>query len=251
MKKKILCAILSVILTFSVFSLGACKKKNNDKQNNDVNRENSSEVNSFLNLEHIDPTDDKLADEETSEIESESEKAETPAPQKSLKFSSYGNGTCAVSGIGDITDLCIVIPEKSPAGDIVTSIDDLAFYGNKNIRTVQIPSTVTRIGTRAFGNCIALVYISVDATNIAFRDIDGVLYCADLSTLLHYPAASGASSIEIPSEVRRISDMAFYNCDNLKTVYYNGSYEDWGKIEIGQLNYGLFTASISCSGSGK
>ena len=78
MKKKILCTILSAILIFSALSLGACKKKNDDKQNNDINRENSSEVNSFVNLEHITPTDNNNRNEETSEIESESEKQEAP-----------------------------------------------------------------------------------------------------------------------------------------------------------------------------
>ena len=242
---------MAAVTVLCMFTFVACKKGDTPASSDDINRENSSEAGSFVNLEHIIPVESEKDDQKPIETEAETEKKKEPVPQKSLKFTSYGNGTCAVSGIGDITDLCVVIPEKSPSGDIVTSIDDLAFYGNKTIRTVQIPSTVTRIGTRAFGNCLALVYISVDATNIAFCDLDGVLYSSDLSTLLHYPAASGASSVEIPFEVKHISDMAFYNCSNLKTVYYNGSFEDWGKIEIGQLNYGLFTASISCAGSGK
>ena len=191
---------------------------------------------------------------EQSEDNTEAQTEKEPEPvvvQKSLKFTSYGNGTCAVSGIGNITDSCVIIPEKSPSGDIVTSIDDLAFYGNKTIKTIQIPSTVTRIGSRAFGNCPELVYISVDESNIAFCDIEGVLYSYDRSVLIHYPAASGASSIEIPSNLKRIEDMAFYNCDNLKTIIYDGSYENWGKIEVGELNYGIISASISCLRGGK
>ena len=40
-------------------------------------------------------------------------------------------------------------------------------------------------------------------------------------------------------------------CEELKTIYYSGSLADWGRLDIGEMNYGLYTASISCSDSGK
>ena len=246
--KKIICGGIVAALIVGIVSLYACRKHNNQSNNNTNN--NSNEANTLMDLEHITPinTEETTTEEPT---ETETEEVTEPIIVKSLKFTSYGNGTCAVSGIGDITDSCVIIPERSPEGDIVISIDDLAFYGNKTIKTLQIPSTVTRIGARAFGNCLTLVYISVDTSNIAFCDIDGVLYSSDLSTLIHYPAASGASSIEIPSELKEIKDMAFYNCDNLKTIIYDGTYDGWGKIAVGELNYGLISAAISCTRGGK
>ena len=36
---------------------------------------------------------------------------------------------------------------------------------------------------------------------------------------------------------------AFYNCSSLKTVYYAGTADDWAKIDIGDYNYGLFSAT--------
>ena len=268
--KRILCALLSVSLVIGILSLSACKKKKGDGASNDASNNNPGEVNTFVDLEHSSPitpdgtdtleeteikteaTTAAQTEQTTEEVtEAETEKAPEPVVIKSLKFTSYGNGTCTVSGIGDITDLCVIIPEKSPEGDIVTSIDSAAFYGNQTIKTVQIPSTVTRIGERAFGNCTSLVYISVDTSNIVFCDIAGVLYSADLTTLIHYPAASGSIAIEIPSSLKRIADMAFYNCDNLREIVYDGSYEGWGKIEVGELNYGIISASVSCLRGGK
>ena len=255
---------MSATLIIGIISLGACGKKKTDNTDNDAENNNSSEVNTYVNLELTSPikeeetetteetkTESVTETEAETEIESETEKAPEPIVVKSLKFTSFGNGTCAVSGIGDITDPCVIIPERSPEGDIVISIDSLAFYSNKAIKTVQIPSTVTKIGAKAFGNCSSLVYISVDTSNIAFCDIEGVLYSSDLTTLIHYPAASGATSIEIPSDLKRIEDMAFYNCDNLREIVYDGSYESWGKIEVGELNYGIISASISCLRGGK
>ncbi len=44
-----------------------------------------------------------------------------------LEFTSNGDGTCYVSGIGSCTDTDIIIPSTSPDGDSVTSIGDWAF----------------------------------------------------------------------------------------------------------------------------
>ena len=42
--------------------------------------------------------------------------------------------------------------------------------------------------------------------------------------------------IVIPKDVVAIRYGAFDGCSNLKTVYYTGSKEEWGKISIGQNN---------------
>lgn len=255
MKKGYLRALSFVIILAMSVALGtACAKKNNGNASLD----NSGEKNTYdalkdLSFEettraHIEEKTEAVTEAPTEKI---TEKAPEPVVQKTLKFTSFGNGTCAVSGIGSCDDLCIVIPERSPDGDVVTSIEDMAFYGNDEIKTVQIPSTVSRIGSRAFGGCTSLVYISADSQNKSFCDVDGVLYSADMTSIIHYPASSAASSINIPQSVKRVEDMAFYDCTALKTICFEGALSDWGKIDIGELNYGLFTASISCTGSGK
>lgn len=179
----------------------------------------------------------------------EKTEAETKAPaiEENLEFTSFGNGTCYVSGIGKCKDTCIIIPERSPDGDIVTSIGEKVFYNNKNIKAIQISSTVTSIGNMAFGGCSSLVYISVDSENRAFCDINGVLYSIDLKELIAYPANCGASSIELSKKLSSIADMAFYSCDNLTSIRFGGSLADWGKIDIGEMNYGLYTAALICS----
>ena len=110
----------------------------------------------------------------------------------------------------------------------------------------MIPSTVSVIGDMAFADCSELVYIAVDESNKMFTDIGGILYSADLSRIVAYPAANGASSIALPASVKTIAPMAFYGCDSLKTIHYDGSFEDWSKITVGDMNYSLYTASIVC-----
>ena len=254
MKKTLRIIALAAALLLCLSSIVACsKKKNGENGSTEKKLENATEVGTYKDPEYLAPIETEEETEKKTEKETEAvtEKKPDPTPEKSLKFTSFGNGTCSVSGIGTCEDSCVVIPERSPDGDIVTSIDEKAFFGNTDIKAFQIPSTLTSIGNMAFGGCTSLVYISVDKANKAFCDVDGILYSADKSTLIHYPASCGASSLTLSAKVRRISDMAFYDCDTLKTIYYGGTLQDWGKIDIGDMNYGLYTASISCADSGK
>ena len=172
-----------------------------------------------------------------------------PAP--SLDYVSHGNGTCSVSGVGNITDSYITIPLRSPDGDVVTSIEEKAFCGNEFIRAVEIPSTISYIGDMAFADCPELVYLSVDKDNKTFCDVGGILFTADMTRILAYPSASGASTISLPSSLLKIAPMAFFECNNLKTIEYQGTAAQWSKITIDEMNYGLFVASIICTDTAK
>ncbi|MBE6583519.1 MAG: hypothetical protein E7649_00865 [Ruminococcaceae bacterium] len=188
--------------------------------------------------------------EDTTESETETD-AVTPEPVPSLQYYSYGNGTCCVVGIGTYTDQSVIIPAKSPSGDIVTCIEARAFFENESIRTVQIPSTVTSIGDMAFGGCSNLVYIMVDSSNRVYRDIDGVLYSADRTVLISYPAANQAQTLTLSAKITSIADMALYNCTNLQSIVFDGSPADWEKLQIGSMNYTLYSAAVTFTGSGK
>ena len=175
-----------------------------------------------------------------------SEPTEEPTPiAGTLAFSSNGNGTCTLLGLGSCTDLCITVPEYSPAGDRVTAIAPRAFYNCLSLTAIQIPATVTNIGELAFGACDNLMYISVSDANLYYCDIDGILYTADLFSLLFYPPMRAGSSVSIPSMTAEIADMAFLNCAYLTHVDYEGSAEEWEQIDIGIKNYSLTAASKS------
>ncbi len=177
------------------------------------------------------------------ETETQTE-AETET-EPSLKYFSYGNGTCAVAGIGDIKDAYVLIPEKSPSGDIVTSIDSKAFYDNTSIIAVHVPSTVMSIGEKAFGGCSALVYISVDDANKSFTAVNGILYSKDKTKLILFPSANTSSELTISINVTEICDMAFFSTPNLKQIKYGGTVKDWANIKVGDQNYGLYSASMT------
>ena len=170
---------------------------------------------------------------------------EPPLPLESLLFSSNGDGTCRLIGIGTNTDACVVIPDYSPSGDRVVEIAPRALYGTATVTAIQIPASVRVIGELAFANCQNLIYISVNAQNPAFCDLDGVLYTSDLRVLLLYPPMRAGSSATIKDSTGEIAPMAFYRCAYLSHVAYLGSAEDWERISIGSQNYSLIAASKS------
>ena len=69
-----------------------------------------------------------------------------------LKYTSLGDGTCSVSGMGSCTDTSLVIPAASPSGERVVSIDASAF-ADKAIASVIIADSVTEAGIDAFKGC--------------------------------------------------------------------------------------------------
>ena len=248
-------AVTAVSLTL-VICLHACSFTKDDtptKAPVEVNPEESTKEDNSSIYEpptYQSPSNDE--EKTTKEEEMTTDEVTTEKiPEKSLSYSSNGNGTCSVTGIGNITDSCIIIPERSPDGDVVTGIIDKAFYENKNVNAIQIPSTVTHIGQMAFGGCTSLIYISVNSNNRSFVDKNGVLYTADMEKLIHYPALKGDSTLTLPKTIISISDMAFYNCNSLEYINFEGNMSDWAKIRIGEYNYGLFAVSVSCADSKK
>ena len=55
------------------------------------------------------------------------------------------------------------------------------------------------------------------------------------------------TSITIPESVTSIEEYAFYNCNSLKDVIYNGTMAQWNRIWVGGANERLREATIHCT----
>ncbi len=193
-----------------------------------------------------------------------------PTGSQGLSFSSRGDGTCELVGIGSCTDRDIVIPDESPDGDRVTAIAGSAFIGCKTIDSVKLPAGISVIGDYAFyassiksitltpkirtlgecafANCVYLTAINVDSSNDSFCSIDGVLFNKDKSVLITYPSGKTSETYTIRRGVGKISNAAFLNCGSLKKIVFNGSPEEWSAIEIGANNTTLINVGITFAG---
>ena len=190
-----------------------------------------------------------------------------------LEYRSVGDGKCEVSGPGSFKGGELKIPDKSPDGETVIGIGDSAFLGVSSFKNVVIPESVgyigayafygsgletvdisdgvDKIGECAFANCRALTRINVGSGNANYTDMDGVLYSQDKSEIVCYPSGRENSSFTVRSGVTVIHKMAFYGCEALKSVNYNGTEEEWDKIKIGASNDSLTSLRINFPNSDK
>ena len=162
----------------------------------------------------------------------------TTLASSGLTFASAGDGTCSVAGMGSCVDTCLIIPDKSPSGDVVTAIETGAFAGNTAINAVQIPAGVSRIGDGAFAGCASLSYISVSNGNGVYCDVGGMLYTLDKTTLLCVPAGNKQSSLTVTLQVTDIAPRATEGCKFTK-ILFEGTAEQWKKISVGASNDAL------------
>ena len=152
----------------------------------------------------------------------------------------------SVTSIGDgAFDYCssltsIVIPNS------VTSIGSLAFDSCDSLTSVVIGNSVTSIGSAAFYNCSSLT--SIEIPNSVTSIGDGAFYGCDSLTSIVIPNSvtsigmgafeycTSLTSVVIGDSVTSIGSYAFSSCSSLTNVYYNGTKEDWAKINISSTN---------------
>jgi hypothetical protein len=82
---------------------------------------------------------------------------------------------------------------------------------------VIIPRSVSSIGASAFGFCSSLSTISVDALNLFFSSIDGVLFDKSQTRLIQCPGGK-TGTYTVPNGVTNVQDSAFASCVNLTRV---------------------------------
>ncbi len=130
------------------------------------------------------------------------------------------SGELTVSGTGDLsavpidgasepwqayTDRILTVAIENG----VTTVGSGVFAGCTNLRLVSIPVSVTELDLNAFSGCSSLACFEVAAGNAVYASAGGVLFSADKSRLLSYPAAKAGSSYTVPGTVGTIDRYAF------------------------------------------
>ncbi len=132
----------------------------------------------------------------------------SPKPSEGLEFTSNGDGTCALTGIGTCTSTDLVIPTHSPEGDLVTSIGKSAFnigYKKGVLTSVIIPDSVKSIESAAFCNNPKIKSVTLH---------EGLLSIGDMA----FGSCKSLTEIVIPSSVTSIGEWGFCGCESLKRV---------------------------------
>lgn len=137
-------------------------------------------------------------------------------------------GGCPVTEIAPRAFSFLGTVEEITLPEGIQTVGEQAFYGTP-LSKVTIPSTVENIGPEAFAFCGNLSEIAVTSGNRYYTSEDGVLYTADMTTLLRVPPRAvpePAPSAEItyrssyilPAGVTAIAEDAFLGCTGLGAI---------------------------------
>lgn len=101
----------------------------------------------------------------------------------------------------------------------VTAIDENAFYQNDVLEKLVLSPNLDSLEEGfAFGSFTALQDIVLPSKNEKFCTVDGVLFNADTTVLICYPAGKMLNEYWMPKSVREIGYGAFYGCSTKKLV---------------------------------
>lgn len=100
----------------------------------------------------------------------------------------------------------------------VTTIPDNAFYKCAYLTTIEVPASVTTIGSSSvFIGCTGLTSITVDGNNERFTAEDGILYNKNKTEVLICPQGM-SGEVKLPDSVTEIGSSAFAGCIKLTGV---------------------------------
>ena len=100
-------------------------------------------------------------------------------------------------------------------------IDMGAFKDCSKLERFTLPSCLTKIDSYLFGGCTSLSYIDLK-------------YLGNLEEICTsaFDDCSNISFLYLPGSIKKISDQAFGDCKKLDGFYYNGTQDDWSKVEV-------------------
>ena len=180
----ILCAVVSLSVLTAIVRWGTA---NSDKAMGEA-APNSPNYNA--------PAEDKedcMPPETEETVTLPDESARVPAgkvstDQHGLRYQSYGNGTCILTGcLGNEPLTALHIPDYSPDGDVVAYIDGYTFRGQLSLREVTLPAGLREFDHKTFPMDAPIYRLY---GNILYLGSRANLYMVAVSTADNRPGAT-------------------------------------------------------------
>ena len=141
-------------------------------------------------------------------VKNETEEEEEPIEVGNINTGYLINAEGVIYGLsGDkevIKDGVLYFPEEGCSGIARGALSGLG----SAVEEIEIPVNITNIQSGAFAGLSNLGWIEADAANPAYVTVDGVLYTADGTVLLAFPAA-WTGTFQVPESVKSFAESAF------------------------------------------
>ena len=141
-------------------------------------------------------------------VKNETEEEEEPIEVGNINTGYLINAVGVIYGLSGrkevIQDGVLLFPEEGCSQIAGGALSDLG----SAVEEIEIPVNITNIQSGAFAGLSNLGWIEADAANPAYVTVDGVLYTADGTVLLAFPAA-WTGTFQVPESVKSFAESAF------------------------------------------
>lgn len=141
-------------------------------------------------------------------VKNETEEEEEPIEVGNINTGYLINAEGVIYGLSGskevIQDGVLLFPEEGCSQIAGGALSDLG----SAVEEIEIPVNITNIQSGAFAGLSNLGWIEADAANPAYVTVDGVLYTADGTLLLAFPAA-WTGTFQVPEGVKSFAESAF------------------------------------------
>lgn len=141
-------------------------------------------------------------------VKNETEEEEEPIEVGNINTGYLSNAEGVIYGLSGskevIQDGVLLFPEEGCSQIAGGALSDLG----SAVEEIEIPVNITNIQSGAFAGLSNLGWIEADAANPAYVTVDGVLYTADGTVLLAFPAA-WTGTFQVPESVKSFAESAF------------------------------------------
>lgn len=141
-------------------------------------------------------------------VKNETEEEEEPIEVGNINTGYLINAEGVIYGLSGskevIQDGVLLFPEEGCSQIAGGALSDLG----SAVEEIEIPVNITNIQSGAFAGLSNLGWIEADAANPAHVTVDGVLYTADGTVLLAFPAA-WTGTFQVPESVKSFAESAF------------------------------------------
>ncbi len=141
-------------------------------------------------------------------VKNETEEEEEPIAEGNIDTGYLINAEGVIYGLSGskevIQDGVLRFPEEGCSQIAGGALSDLG----SAVEEIEIPANITNIQPGAFAGLSNLGWIEADAANPACVTVDGVLYTADGTVLLAFPAA-WTGTFQVPEGVKSFAESAF------------------------------------------
>ena len=141
-------------------------------------------------------------------VKNETEEEEEPIEVGNINTGYLINAEGVIYGLSGskevIQDGVLLFPEEGCSQIAGGALSDLG----SAVEEIEIHVNITNIQSGAFAGLSNLGWIEADAANPAYVTVDGVLYTADGTVLLAFPAA-WTGTFQVPESVKSFAESAF------------------------------------------